>query len=192
MSLVSAPSPNRVPTVLRCLWIPEPLSSAVARFRNLDDLARRVRKLNVQAINDAYCGTCLWNMMDIQAVREYLLHRYPFCWLTGFSTWTRQAIEAIKNVTINEPFFNGRTLQPIAGCADRPWPRLPVFWGSLPKTKPVMYIYLLVGTDRAAGRVVRVILCTSVPVHHDQTQYPQVCLRGQGVGKIVASRNAVG
>lgn len=50
-------------------------------------------------------------MMDINEIREYLPHRYPFLLvdrvvdmdLEGDS----QRIRAYKNVTINEPFFNG-------------------------------------------------------------------------------------
>ena len=46
--------------------------------------------------------------MDIAEIREYLPHRYPFL-LVGrvIDLELGETITAIKNVTINEPFFNG-------------------------------------------------------------------------------------
>ena len=47
-------------------------------------------------------------MMDIQEVREYLPHRYPFLLIDRvLNIEPGKRIEALKNVTINEPFFNG-------------------------------------------------------------------------------------
>ncbi|WP_300526243.1 3-hydroxyacyl-ACP dehydratase FabZ, partial [Alcanivorax sp.] len=94
-------------------------------------------------------------MMDIQAVREYLPHRYPFLLIDRvLDVEPGKRIEAIKNVTINEPFFNGH------------FPHEPIMPGVLiieamaqaagilgfvtENKKPGDgYIYLLVGTDRA-------------------------------------------
>jgi 3-hydroxyacyl-[acyl-carrier-protein] dehydratase len=46
--------------------------------------------------------------MDIQAILKYLPHRYPFLLVDRVLTCTPgEDIRAIKNVTINEPFFNG-------------------------------------------------------------------------------------
>ena len=46
--------------------------------------------------------------MDIQEVREYLPHRYPFLLIDRvLNIEPGKRIEALKNVTINEPFFNG-------------------------------------------------------------------------------------
>lgn len=48
------------------------------------------------------------NSMDIHEVLKYLPHRYPFLLIDRVLTWTRdQSITAIKNVTVNEPFFQG-------------------------------------------------------------------------------------
>ena len=46
--------------------------------------------------------------MDIQAILKYLPHRYPFLLVDRVLTCNSGAdIRALKNVTINEPFFNG-------------------------------------------------------------------------------------
>ncbi|HDS1748336.1 MULTISPECIES: 3-hydroxyacyl-ACP dehydratase FabZ [Pseudomonas] len=48
-------------------------------------------------------------MMDINEIREYLPHRYPFLLVDRVTDldFEAQSIRAYKNVSINEPFFNG-------------------------------------------------------------------------------------
>lgn len=48
-------------------------------------------------------------MMDINEIREYLPHRYPFLLVDRVVELDIEAkrIRAYKNVSINEPFFNG-------------------------------------------------------------------------------------
>ena len=48
-------------------------------------------------------------MMDINEIREYLPHRYPFLLVDRVTEMDVEAkrVRAYKNVTINEPFFNG-------------------------------------------------------------------------------------
>ena len=48
-------------------------------------------------------------MMDINEIREYLPHRYPFLLVDRVTELDVEAkrVRAYKNVTINEPFFNG-------------------------------------------------------------------------------------
>ena len=47
-------------------------------------------------------------MMDVNEIREYLPHRYPFLLVDRVVELTEgESIVAIKNVTVNEPFFNG-------------------------------------------------------------------------------------
>ncbi|AJE15897.1 3-hydroxyacyl-ACP dehydratase FabZ [Stutzerimonas balearica] len=48
-------------------------------------------------------------MMDINDIREYLPHRYPFLLVDRVVELDTEAkrIRAYKNVTINEPFFTG-------------------------------------------------------------------------------------
>jgi 3-hydroxyacyl-[acyl-carrier-protein] dehydratase len=48
------------------------------------------------------------NSLDIHEVLKYLPHRYPFLLVDRVLSWTKdESITAIKNVTINEPFFQG-------------------------------------------------------------------------------------
>ena len=47
-------------------------------------------------------------MMDVNEIREYLPHRYPFLLVDRVLELEEgESIVAIKNVTVNEPFFNG-------------------------------------------------------------------------------------
>lgn len=47
-------------------------------------------------------------MMDVKEIREYLPHRYPFLLVDRVTELTLgESIVAYKNVTVNEPFFNG-------------------------------------------------------------------------------------
>ena len=47
-------------------------------------------------------------MMDINEIRQYLPHRYPFLLVDRVTELVEgDRIVAYKNVTVNEPFFNG-------------------------------------------------------------------------------------
>ncbi|MCJ8337787.1 MAG: 3-hydroxyacyl-ACP dehydratase FabZ [Pseudomonadales bacterium] len=47
-------------------------------------------------------------MMDVNEIRQYLPHRYPFLLVDRVEELVLgESIKAYKNVTINEPFFNG-------------------------------------------------------------------------------------
>ena len=47
-------------------------------------------------------------MMDVNEIRRYLPHRYPFLLVDRVVDITLgESIAAYKNVTVNEPFFNG-------------------------------------------------------------------------------------
>ncbi|WP_409526614.1 3-hydroxyacyl-ACP dehydratase FabZ [Nitrincola sp. MINF-07-Sa-05] len=47
-------------------------------------------------------------MMDVNEIREYLPHRYPFLLVDRvLELVPGESIVAIKNVTVNEPYFNG-------------------------------------------------------------------------------------
>ncbi len=48
------------------------------------------------------------NSLDINQIKEYLPHRYPFLLVDRVLDWEAgKSISAIKNVTINEEMFNG-------------------------------------------------------------------------------------
>ncbi|MEH6575844.1 MAG: 3-hydroxyacyl-ACP dehydratase FabZ [Amphritea sp.] len=47
-------------------------------------------------------------MMDVNEIRKYLPHRYPFLLVDRVTELVPgESIVAYKNVTVNEPFFNG-------------------------------------------------------------------------------------
>ncbi|WP_255611517.1 3-hydroxyacyl-ACP dehydratase FabZ [Marinobacterium arenosum] len=47
-------------------------------------------------------------LMDVKEIREYLPHRYPFLLVDRVIELVEgESIVAYKNVTVNEPFFNG-------------------------------------------------------------------------------------
>ena len=46
-------------------------------------------------------------IFDINAIHEILPHRYPFLLVDKITDFTENTIRGIKNVTINEPFFQG-------------------------------------------------------------------------------------
>ncbi|PID45721.1 MAG: 3-hydroxyacyl-[acyl-carrier-protein] dehydratase FabZ [Proteobacteria bacterium] len=48
------------------------------------------------------------NVMDVVEIRKFLAHRYPFLLVDRVLDYEAgKHLTAIKNVTINEPFFNG-------------------------------------------------------------------------------------
>ncbi|MFQ6371256.1 3-hydroxyacyl-ACP dehydratase FabZ [Shewanella sp. YIC-542] len=55
------------------------------------------------------------NTMDIQEIMAFLPHRYPFLLVDRVLDFTPgETLTAIKNVTINEPFFTGHfPVQPV-------------------------------------------------------------------------------
>ncbi|MEQ1949159.1 MAG: 3-hydroxyacyl-ACP dehydratase FabZ [Bryobacteraceae bacterium] len=46
-------------------------------------------------------------VVDIQQIRELLPHRYPFLLVDRVIEMEEDRVVGIKNVTVNEPFFNG-------------------------------------------------------------------------------------
>ena len=62
--------------------------------------------------------------IDINAIREALPHRYPMLLVDRVLEVSEDEITAIKNVTINEPFFNGH------------FPQYPVMAGVLELSEP--------------------------------------------------------
>ncbi|MCE5335429.1 MAG: 3-hydroxyacyl-[acyl-carrier-protein] dehydratase FabZ, partial [Desulfobacteraceae bacterium] len=45
--------------------------------------------------------------MDVTEITEILPHRYPFLLVDRIAELTDEHVVGIKNVTINEPFFQG-------------------------------------------------------------------------------------
>ena len=46
-------------------------------------------------------------MMTIEEIKQYIPHRYPFLLVDRVLEMTDESIVTIKNVTVNEEFFNG-------------------------------------------------------------------------------------
>src|SRR5208283_300477 len=46
-------------------------------------------------------------LLDIQEIRDILPHRYPMLLVDSILELEEERIVGIKNVTVNEPFFNG-------------------------------------------------------------------------------------
>mgnify|MGYP001156869011 FL=1 len=91
--------------------------------------------------------------MDIQEIFEFLPHRYPFLFIDGVTELIEgSAIKGFKNVTINEPFFEGHfPNQPIMPgvLIVEAMAQLAGILGFKSKgTKPSEgYLYFLAGTD---------------------------------------------
>ena len=94
-------------------------------------------------------------MMDIHEVREYLPHRYPFLLVDRVvSVVPGKRIEANKNVSINEPFFNGHfpdePIMPGVLIVEALAQAAGILGFVTANKKPADgFIYLLVGTDKA-------------------------------------------
>ena len=52
-------------------------------------------------------------MLDVERVRQRLPHRYPFLLVDRVVEQTSDRVVALKNVTINEPSFQGHFPEPI-------------------------------------------------------------------------------
>jgi len=76
----------------------------------------RPNTLFAQALKDAWKQTQneipVYNpnatpVLDTNQIREYLPHRYPFLMVDKIMSMTETEVVGIKNVTLNEPFFQG-------------------------------------------------------------------------------------
>ena len=93
-------------------------------------------------------------IMDVKEIREYLPHRYPFLLVDRVTQLNLgESIVAYKNVTVNEPFFNGHfpdhpvmpgvlVIEAMAQAAG--------IWGfkTMDKTPQDGSIYYFVGSDK--------------------------------------------
>src|SRR6185437_15562102 len=60
-----------------------------------------------EAVHRCYNSGHRMPVMDIQGIRKILPHRYPFLLVDRIDELEAERIVGIKNVTANEPFFNG-------------------------------------------------------------------------------------
>jgi 3-hydroxyacyl-[acyl-carrier-protein] dehydratase len=47
------------------------------------------------------------NLVNIEEIKNCLPHRYPFLLIDRVLSYTQNSVQALKNVTANEPFFSG-------------------------------------------------------------------------------------
>lgn len=67
------------------------------------DLSSRGQQLSEQQLHELATASSL----DIEQVMQILPHRYPFLMVDKIVSFEDTKIRAIKNVTINEPYFQG-------------------------------------------------------------------------------------
>ena len=73
-----------------------------------NQLARLIRKdIKLNDIQAPIIDTTRLPAMDINRIRELLPHRYPFLMVDKITEIGENYIVGIKNVTVNEPFFQG-------------------------------------------------------------------------------------
>lgn len=52
-------------------------------------------------------------MYDVEAIRQHLPHRYPFLLVDRIIEQNAEKVVGLKNVTVNEPFFQGHFPPPL-------------------------------------------------------------------------------
>ncbi len=72
------------------------------------ELAKRLRKdIKRQEVQIPVYNPCNEPVMDINKIKQLLPHRYPFLLVDKVIELTDKVVVGIKNVTANEPFFQG-------------------------------------------------------------------------------------
>ena len=70
--------------------------------------AKKIRtELRRQEIQAPTYNPSVEPIMDVNRIRQYLPHRYPFLLVDKIIEMDRKHIVGVKNVTVNEPFFQG-------------------------------------------------------------------------------------
>ncbi len=72
-----------------------------------DDVFLFLPRIAKERIHGCYNNQTACQSMDIQAIREILPHRYPLLLVDRIEELEAERIVGIKNVTVNEPFFDG-------------------------------------------------------------------------------------
>ena len=103
------------------------------------------------------------SVMEIDAIKEYLPHRYPFLLVDRVTSLElNQSIEAIKNVSINEPFFTGH------------FPQLAVMPGVLIVEAMAQTAGCLVSYSNKSLQGTKVVYLTSI----DETKFKKQVIPG--------------
>jgi 3-hydroxyacyl-[acyl-carrier-protein] dehydratase len=90
---------------------------SAALVRNLGTMREKIRALekSLKTLTQEQAGQARFqrikkrmNSLDINQIKQYLPHRYPLLLVDRVLNWeSGKTITAIKNVTVNEEFFNG-------------------------------------------------------------------------------------
>lgn len=119
-------------------------------------------------------------LMNVKEIREYLPHRYPFLLVDRVESLVEgESIVAIKNVSVNEPFFTGH------------FPDSPIMPGVLIIEALAQAAGILgfktVGKKPADGSIYYLVGC-------DETRFKRMVVPGDRVqleAKVVSSRRGI-
>jgi UDP-3-O-[3-hydroxymyristoyl] N-acetylglucosamine deacetylase/3-hydroxyacyl-[acyl-carrier-protein] dehydratase len=72
------------------------------------ELAKRIRRdIKRQEVQPPVYDPCKEALLDINRIKQLLPHRFPFLMVDKIIEITDKTIIGVKNVTVNEPFFQG-------------------------------------------------------------------------------------
>ncbi len=83
------------------------IATRPGHFANTE-LAKKIRKqIRMQDMQVPAYDPCKEPIYDVNRIRQFLPHRYPFLLIDKIIEITDRMIVGVKNVTVNEPFFQG-------------------------------------------------------------------------------------
>ena len=128
-------------------------------------------------------------MQDIEAIKEILPHRYPFLLVDRVLEMNATQVRALKNVTINEPYFAGHFPQEAVMPGVLILEGLAQAAGLLVSQGRAQLIGYLVGVDKARFRR-KVIpgdqLLYEVTVTRERSGFYQIEAKASVEGELVA------
>ncbi|MBP5134587.1 MAG: bifunctional UDP-3-O-[Paludibacteraceae bacterium] len=83
------------------------IATRPGHFANTE-LAKKIRKqIRMQDMQVPAYDPCKEPIYDVNRIRQFLPHRYPFLLIDKIIEITDRMVVGVKNVTVNEPFFQG-------------------------------------------------------------------------------------
>lgn len=83
------------------------IATRPGHFANTE-LAKKIRKqIRMQDMQVPAYDPCKEPIYDVNKIRQFLPHRYPFLLIDKIIEITDRMVVGVKNVTVNEPFFQG-------------------------------------------------------------------------------------
>ena len=84
------------------------IATRPGHFANTE-LAKKIRKqIRMQDMQVPAYDPCKEPIYDVNRIRQFLPHRYPFLLIDKIIEITDRMVVGVKNVTVNEPFFQGQ------------------------------------------------------------------------------------